>query len=329
MGDQAERVVLEADDQVTPITSKANAALENFERKATSSGEKIVRINDQTRTSVQRLIASLEKQTETYGKSGVEKLIAQRDQLLQRYQREPAAIDAITRSYQKMIDVEIKAAQVAAEAERKRAEAQAAAQRAAAGPGCSIPVNNVPPSFNIHLMHYRNPKSAMLTDGALPVRAALAVMVGSGTKGKRSTFEINGDGVIVIPESFFGSVPSQVELSVSFGLQRRNVDMSCWTFSAILPDTEARPMICSKGEGRLDCRVVIPDASAWLHRSVAFQMTPIVPDWFPHGPGLSAHSLNKTISTLRSASVVQPPIRVIRSDAAPVSALTVELVAGR
>ena len=49
MADQAERVVLEADDQVTPITSKANASLENFERKATNSGEKIVRINDQIR----------------------------------------------------------------------------------------------------------------------------------------------------------------------------------------------------------------------------------------------------------------------------------------
>jgi len=135
MGDQAEHVVLEAEDNVTPITAKSNAALENFERKATSSGEKLVRINDQTRTSVQRLIASLEKQTETYGKSGVEKLIAQRDQLLQRYQREPAAIDAITRSYQKMIDIEVKAAQAAAEAERKRAEAQAAQQRSAAGQG--------------------------------------------------------------------------------------------------------------------------------------------------------------------------------------------------
>src|SRR5207302_1783671 len=98
------------------------------------------------------------------------------------------------------------------------------------------------------------------TDGALPVRAALAVTLGSGTKGKRRTFEINRDGLIEIPESFFGSVPGQADLSMSFGLQRRNVDMSCWTFSAVLADSEAKPMTCINGEGRLDCHVSIPDA---------------------------------------------------------------------
>jgi hypothetical protein len=67
------------------------------------------RILDQTRTSVQRLISSLGKQADTFGKSGVEKLVVQRDQLLQRYAKEPQAIDAITRSYEKMIAVEEKA----------------------------------------------------------------------------------------------------------------------------------------------------------------------------------------------------------------------------
>ena len=113
MADQAERVILEAEDQVTPITDKANAALDGFEKKAESSHGKVIRISDQTRSSVQRLIASLEKQAETYGKSGVDRLITQRDQLLQRYNREPQAIDAITRSYEKMIAMEEKAAREA------------------------------------------------------------------------------------------------------------------------------------------------------------------------------------------------------------------------
>ena len=90
-----------------------------------------IRISDQTRSSVQRLITSLEKQAETYGKSGVDRLITQRDQLLQRYNREPQAIDAITRSYEKMIAAEekvarealaVKAAKEAEEALRKQAE---------------------------------------------------------------------------------------------------------------------------------------------------------------------------------------------------------------
>src|SRR5580658_4595080 len=104
MADQAERVILEAEE--TPVlesVGRANTALDSFEKKSESSHGKVIRISDQTRTSVQRLVASLEKQAETYGKSGVEKLITQRDQLLQRYSREPQAIDAITKSYERMV----------------------------------------------------------------------------------------------------------------------------------------------------------------------------------------------------------------------------------
>ena len=132
MADQAERVILEAEDLVSPVVDKANAGLDRFEKQAESSHGKVIRISDQTRTSVQRLISSLEKQAETYGKSGVDRLITQRDQLLQRYNREPQAIDAITKSYEKMIAMEekaareslaLKAAKEAEEALQKQSEA--------------------------------------------------------------------------------------------------------------------------------------------------------------------------------------------------------------
>src|SRR5208283_4313872 len=130
MADQAEKIILEAEDLVTPVVDKANAGLDSFEKKAESSHGKVIRISDQTRSSVQRLIASLEKQAETYGKSGVERLITQRDQLLQRYNREPQAIDAITRSYEKMIAMEEKAAREAlAVKAAKEAEGFAAQER--------------------------------------------------------------------------------------------------------------------------------------------------------------------------------------------------------
>src|ERR1019366_3635077 len=103
MADQAERVILEAEDQVTPITDKANAALDGFEKKAESSHGKVIRISDQTRSSVQRLIAPPERQAETYGKVGADRRNPAGDNILQRYNREPQAIDAITRSYEKMI----------------------------------------------------------------------------------------------------------------------------------------------------------------------------------------------------------------------------------
>ena len=106
MADQVERVILEAEDQVSQQVGAANASLDKFEKRAESSHQKVIRITDQTRSSVQRLITSLEKQAETYGKSGVDKLISQRDQLLQRYAKEPAAVDAITKSYERMIQVQ-------------------------------------------------------------------------------------------------------------------------------------------------------------------------------------------------------------------------------
>ena len=125
MGDQAERVVLEAEDQVSPVVNQANSSLDSFEKKATTAHDKVVRITDQTRTSVQRLISSLEKQADTFGKTGVDRLISQRDQLLQRYAREPQAIDAITRSYEKMIAIEEKASRdaLAAKAAKEAEEA--------------------------------------------------------------------------------------------------------------------------------------------------------------------------------------------------------------
>src|SRR5271166_6476771 len=128
MADQAERVILEAEDQVSPVVDKANAGLDSFEKKAESAHGKVIRITDQTRSSVQRLIASLEKQAETFGKTGVDRLISQRDQLLQRYAREPQAIDAITRSYEKMIAVEEKAARESATAKAAK-DAEEALQK--------------------------------------------------------------------------------------------------------------------------------------------------------------------------------------------------------
>ena len=121
MADQAERVILEAEDPVLDRSARPTPALDSFEKKAESSHGKVIRISDQTRSSVQRLIASLEKQAETYGKSGVDRLITQRDQLLQRYSREPQAIDAITKSYEKMI-AEQKKIELGGEVRRVRRE---------------------------------------------------------------------------------------------------------------------------------------------------------------------------------------------------------------
>ena len=110
----AEKVILEAEDTTAGPVRSANQNLQNFERQAEGTHGKVIRITDQTRTSIQRLISSLEKQAETYGKSGVDRLIAQRDSLLQRYAKEPQAIDAITSAYDRMIATQKKADATAA-----------------------------------------------------------------------------------------------------------------------------------------------------------------------------------------------------------------------
>ena len=53
MADQAERIILEAEE--TPVlesVGRANTALDSFEKKSESSHGKVIRISDQTRTSV-------------------------------------------------------------------------------------------------------------------------------------------------------------------------------------------------------------------------------------------------------------------------------------
>jgi hypothetical protein len=114
----AEVITLEVDDtQVRPAVDRANAALDSYGKKAVTSinsasrayedhGNLLVRTNDRSRSSVERLIASVEKQAQAYGKTGVERLISQRDQLIQRLGNEEAGIRRVTVAYDQMIAAE-------------------------------------------------------------------------------------------------------------------------------------------------------------------------------------------------------------------------------
>jgi hypothetical protein len=133
MADQIEKIRLEAEDVVTPAVTKANAAVDTFEKKVESALSKVVRITDQSRTSVQRLITSMERQAELAGKSGSERLIVQQQHLLEVWKKEPAAIDAITKSMEKQIEIAKKAEAAQAEIERKRKELDEAQKRTEAG----------------------------------------------------------------------------------------------------------------------------------------------------------------------------------------------------
>jgi hypothetical protein len=129
--------VISLDDRpAVQAVDRANTALESHDKKTRTVldragkewqvyGDAVVRVSDRSQTSVNRLISSLEKESSLYGKTGVEKLIVQRDQLITRYSKEQAAVDAITKSYGKMIEAQQKLEQgekirLAAEAKGER-----------------------------------------------------------------------------------------------------------------------------------------------------------------------------------------------------------------
>jgi hypothetical protein len=106
-------IVLGAEDETTPIVNKANESLQKFEQRARDTHDKYRSWSDQSTTAAKRLIASLERQNQVIGTSQVERLIAQREALLARYQKEPAAVDAITASYNRWVAAAQKVEQAA------------------------------------------------------------------------------------------------------------------------------------------------------------------------------------------------------------------------
>lgn len=100
MTGNSEQIILEADgSQVERVVKKANRDIESY-------GETVIRVSDRSKNAIDRLVSSMTKQADVYGKTGAERLIAQRDQLVQRYANEQRAVDSITASYNKMIAVE-------------------------------------------------------------------------------------------------------------------------------------------------------------------------------------------------------------------------------
>lgn len=118
MNDNVEQVVLEIEDSKAVAGAKRiNAALSDIEKKAgTTAGsmgrafegasELIVRTSDRSRNSVERLVASAERLAQISGKTGVERLVQQRDALIQRLGGEEAAVARVTAAYSKLLSAQ-------------------------------------------------------------------------------------------------------------------------------------------------------------------------------------------------------------------------------
>ncbi len=68
----------------------------------------LIKSTDKARQSQERYVRSIEQTAAAYGKTGVEKLIAQRDQIIKRLGDEQKLVEKVTQAYAKMIEVEQK-----------------------------------------------------------------------------------------------------------------------------------------------------------------------------------------------------------------------------
>lgn len=99
---------------VTQAITEMNNAMAGMEGKGTSANQKLnesfqkvsdllIKLNDRSRTSMESLTKSIMARNDAEGKSGVDRLIAQRDQYIKRLGSEKDLIEQVTKSYEKLI----------------------------------------------------------------------------------------------------------------------------------------------------------------------------------------------------------------------------------
>ena len=115
MPDQ-ESIVLEVDPRsVLTAIKQANQAVEGWEKGTVGAGERmqkslermgemLLKVNDRSRSSMERLTQSIEKQAAAYGKTEVDRLIADRDRFIKKLGDEQGMVDRVTAAYNKMIE---------------------------------------------------------------------------------------------------------------------------------------------------------------------------------------------------------------------------------
>src|SRR5258708_6757216 len=109
----ADGVITLDDRPAVAAVGRANAALDEHGKRTKTIldrsgkewqvfGETVVRIHDRNKSSIESNVRAVERLAQTWGKSGVERLIAQRDQMIQRLGSEEAAVKRVTAAYDKM-----------------------------------------------------------------------------------------------------------------------------------------------------------------------------------------------------------------------------------
>jgi len=91
-----EAIVLDIDPRsVLAAIKQANQAVEGWEKGTIGAGDKmqkslermaemLLKVNDRSRSSMERLTQSIERQAAAYGKTGVDRLVAERDRFIKK-----------------------------------------------------------------------------------------------------------------------------------------------------------------------------------------------------------------------------------------------------
>src|SRR5579883_2504272 len=115
-----ESIVLDVDPRsVLSAIKQANQAVDGWEKGTVGAGERmqkslermsemLIKLNDRSYNSMERLTQSIEKQAAAYGKTGVERLIADRDRLIKKLGDEQGMVDRVRAAYERMIEAEKK-----------------------------------------------------------------------------------------------------------------------------------------------------------------------------------------------------------------------------
>ena len=113
-----EQITIEVDERpAVQGAARANAAMEGYEKTVKTTldsagklmqahGDTLVRVTDKSRSSLDNLLRSMERQSALAGKTGADRLIAERDLLIRKWGEEERAVQAITKAYDKMIAAE-------------------------------------------------------------------------------------------------------------------------------------------------------------------------------------------------------------------------------
>ncbi|HEY4359396.1 MAG TPA: hypothetical protein VGN17_00405 [Bryobacteraceae bacterium] len=104
------RSTLKALDTINQAVTAGEDRLSSHNQKLSDAFAKVsgdlVKFSDKATQSQERFLKSLERQADVAGKSGVDKLIADRDRLIKKYGDDEKAVDRVTAAYKKLIAAE-------------------------------------------------------------------------------------------------------------------------------------------------------------------------------------------------------------------------------